>query len=363
MTTFLIFIGVLSVLVLVHEFGHFWFAKKSGMKVEEFGFGFPPRLFAYKKGETEYSINLIPFGGFVKIFGEDGNERDNGHAFTAKSFWWKMAVVLAGVGMNMLLAVVLLWIVNVVGIRAVINDPAEIATDNLRDVKVQVARVAPGSPIEQAGVRPLDELIAVSVAEGARETISSPAILHGFVESHIGQPLKLEVRRGDETIVYDLTPRQNPPEGEGRLGVQMAHTGVASFPIHTAFTRALLYTYSITIQTLQGYGSIVYGLLTTAKLSADVSGPVGIAVITRQASDIGFAYLLQFMAAISINLAVLNSLPLPALDGGRALLRVFERLRGRPLSKRIEGYIHTGGFALLLAFMIYVTVKDVIKFF
>lgn len=362
--TVIIFIIVLSVLVFVHELGHFIMARRAGMKVEEFGFGFPPKLFGYKKGETEYTINAIPFGGFVKIFGEDGDQRDSSRSFTDGTFLQKLAVVFAGVIMNLLLALVLLWIVNIFGVRVAIESPTDNQAVNLTDKKVQIIRVAPESPAEKANIQLFDELKSVRLKD-SQDTVAieTPDTIQNFVKNNNGKEITLVIQRGRDEVSLDIQPRVNPPEGQGAIGIQMAHTGIAKFPVHTALWRAVLYTYSLTTQTIVGYYDFFSGLLTRASISPDVSGPIGIAVATRKASDIGFVYLLQFMAVISINLAVLNTIPFPALDGGRGFLIILEKLRGKALSKKVETYIYSGSFALLLALMLYVTIKDLFKFF
>lgn len=360
--TFIIFIIVLSILVFVHELGHFIMARRAGMKVEEFGFGFPPKIFGIKKGETEYTINAIPFGGFVKIFGEDGDQRDNARSFTGGTFLQKMSVIFAGVIMNLILALVLLWVVNIFGIRVAI-DSSTSDTQILTDQKVQVVRVSQNSPASTAKIEMFDEIKKVALSDKSSEAIvSKPEDLQNFVKNNSGKEITMTITRGQTDLSLNILPRVNPPEGEGAIGIQMAHTGVAKFPVHVALWRAVLYTYSLTIQTVVGYYDFFSNLITRASLSADVSGPIGIAVATKKASDVGLIYLMQFMAVISINLAVLNSIPFPALDGGRGLFLVIEKIRGKPISKKIEGYIYSGSFALLLALMLYITFKDITKF-
>lgn len=361
--TFIIFIIVLSILVFVHELGHFIMARRAGMKVEEFGFGFPPKIFGIKRGETEYTINAIPFGGFVKIFGEDGDQRDNERSFTGASFIQKLLVIFAGVFMNMLLAFVLLWVVNIMGIRVAIDANDQVQLTKLQDQKVQIVKVAQDSPAQIAKLEIFDELKSIKIkGDSSVVNIRNPQDIQDFVKNNPGKEVEVGVIRGKDNLTINLLPRTNPPEGEGSIGIQMAHTGVAKFPVHIALWRAVLYTYSLTVQTIFGYYDFFAGLLTRGSISSDVAGPIGIAVATKKASDVGLVYLMQFMAVISINLAVLNSIPFPALDGGRGMFIIIEKLRGRPLSKKIEGYIYSGSFGLLLLLMIYITFKDIAKF-
>lgn len=358
MLTAIIFIIVIGVLVLVHEFGHFVFAKRAGMKVEEFGFGFPPRLVGWKKGETIYSINWIPFGGFVKILGEDGEERGP-RTFSSATFGQRMLVIVAGVIMNFLLAALLLIIVNFFGLRIGLPDGN---TVNAHNVEVQVIEVSKGSPAETAGLQTLDAISGYK-ENGAVTQIHSTEEVQQIVASHAGRQLTLEIERGGSTLEKTVTPRVNPPEGEGALGVSLALTGVVSYSWYEAIWRGISDAGILTIQTVQGYYLLLKTLFTHGKLLADVSGPVGIATLTGQAARVGFNYLLQFVAMISLNLAVLNIIPFPALDGGRALLLIIEKAKGSPVHKNVEGWINAAGFYLLIALMLYITYKDIAKFF
>src|SRR3989344_4534323 len=275
MITAIIFIAVLAVLILVHELGHFVFAKRAGMKVEEFGFGFPPRLWSVKKGETTYSINWIPFGGFVKLLDEIEGFKANG------------------------------------------------ATVHLNDVKT------------------IQEYIAINS----------------------GREITMLISRGGEVVEKNVTPRLAPPQGEGALGVSLIQTGVVSYPWYEAIWRGLKDSGVLLLNTVYGYWLFLKSLIIQGKLLGDVSGPIGIATLTGQAARIGFNYLIQFVALISMNLAVLNIIPFPALDGGRILLLGIEKIKGRPLSKKIEMAINSIGFALLILLMLYISVKDVARLF
>lgn len=366
MFTVIIFIIVLSVLVFVHELGHFVMAKRASMKVEEFGFGFPPRLFGIKKGETIYSINWIPFGGFVKIFGEDGEHRDNPRSFGAGKASTRAGVIVAGVVMNLILAIFLLIIGNAVGLRVGLPDQQADLTDNIslkaKDIKIQIIQIAGNSPAEKAGLRVLDELAGVKVM-GEIKNFKTIASVQDFINSNRGQEIILEIKRGNEISEKHITPRLNPPPQEGALGIQLATTGVVKYPWHQAIYKGFVDTYYIIQGVAFGYGMIIKNIFTTGKAGIELSGPVGIAMITGQAARIGFAYLIQLVALLSINLAVLNIIPFPALDGGRLLFIVIEKIKGSPVPKKIEGVVNTIGFALLLLLMFYVTTKDVLKFF
>ena len=360
MLTAVIFIIVLGVLVFVHEFGHFIFAKRAGMKVEEFGFGFPPRIWGIKKGETLYSINAVPFGGFVKILGEDGEQRDNPRSFSSKPIGPRLLVIVAGVTMNFFLAVILLMITNFFGLRiGLIDDKtASIA----RDKSVQIIEVSKDSPADKAGVKLLDEVAGFKL-NGTFQAVYNAEDVQNFISENIGQPITIVINRNIEVLEKEIVPRLNPPAGQGALGVSLALTGVVSYPWYEAVWRGVYDAVVLTMNTIIGYFVLFKTLLFQGKLIADVSGPVGIATLTGQAARIGINYLMQFTAMISINLAVLNIIPFPALDGGRALLILLEKLKSSPVNKKAEQLVNTVGFVFLIALMVYVTTKDIIRFF
>lgn len=349
MLTAIIFILVIGVLVLVHEFGHFIFAKRAGMKVEEFGFGFPPRMVGWKRGETIYSINWIPFGGFVRILGEDGDEKGP-RTFASATGLQRLMVLVAGVIMNLLLAIVLLMAVNFFGLRVGI-EPQD--ASHAKNVELQIVDVADGSPAQKADLQPLDAIEGYSTVEAFQSAVSS----------HIGQPLPIEIKRGSQILDKTITPRANPPAGQGALGISLALTGIVNYPWYQAIWRGVADTYFLTVNTALGYYALLKTLIVHGTLIADVSGPIGIASLTGQAARVGFNYLLQFVAMISINLAILNIIPFPALDGGRVLLLGIEKAKGSPVHKKTEGLLNAIGFYILVSLMVYVTYKDIAKFF
>jgi regulator of sigma E protease len=330
------------------------------MKVEEFGFGFPPRLWGIKKGETVYSINLIPFGGFVKILGEDGGDKDSPRSFAFAKAGTRAGVAIAGVAMNFLLALILLVVGNVVGLRVGLIDGTQ--AEQARDVKVQIIQVMAGSPAERAGLMLLDEIVGFRIG-GEEQPVQSVKEVQDIVGRNLGREIAIILQSGKEREEKVLTPRLNPPAGEGALGVSLAATGVVKYPWHQAIGRGATDSVFVLGQTARGYAMIFKNLFTTGKPGAELSGPIGIAVITGQAARLGFTYLLQFVALISINLVILNLIPFPALDGGRLLFIGVEKLKGSPIPKRIENAVNTAGFALLVLLMIYVTTKDITRFF
>lgn len=356
--TIIVFIIVLGLLVFVHELGHFLTAKKAGCQVDEFGFGFPPRLFGIKRGETIYSINLIPLGGFVKIVGEDGEddaEHKNPRSFSSKPLWQRFVILAAGVAMNMVLAVVLLSIVYVIGVPTEISDN----DTDIHNAKIQVLAVTEKSPAQDAGLQAGDEIVGVENVNPAVEKVSD---FQAIIEENKGKEITIDILRGNESQQIKVTPRNDPPAGEGSLGIGLARTGVISFPVHEAIWQGIKATGFITKEIIISFGTIVKDLFTSGKFKGDLAGPVGIAVLTGQAVQLGAVYVLQFAALLSINLAIINVLPFPGLDGGRALFVIIESIRKKKMDKKVEGMIHGIGFSLLLVFMIIITFKDVARF-
>ena len=352
MLTALIFIAVIGVLVVVHEFGHFIVARRAGMKVEEFGFGFPPRLWGIKRGETLYSINLIPFGGFVKIFGEEGEHRNEPRSFSSKPLGIRLKVVIAGVVMNFLLAVFLLMLGNSIGIRVGIGNETDDISVAARDKKIQMLRVIENSPAQEAGLKIFDEIIGFSTAQEVRD----------YIAANAGKEIKLTIRRDSQVEVKEISLSAKD-EGDGLLGIVPARTGLLSYPWYESIWRGLQDAVFLTGQTAVGYYELFKTLLLKGQLLADVSGPIGIANITGQAAAVGFRFLLQFVALISINLAILNIIPFPALDGGRALILIVEKIKGSPVNSKVEAMINSVGFALLILLMVYATVNDIGRLF
>ena len=358
MFTVLIFFIVLGILVLAHEFGHFYVAKKAGMRVDEFGFGFPPRIFGIKKGETVYSVNWIPFGGFVKVYGEQGEGEDDSRSFASRPAGIRAKVIVAGVVMNLLLAAVLLGLGNFLGLRIGLLD----GDAGARDIKIQIINVSSDSPAQAAGLNPLDEIIRLEKGSDA-VSVGEVEEVQTFVKKYAGQEITVVIGRNGGELDLNLVPRLDPPPGQGELGISLVKTGVVSYPWYEAIWRGVRDTGLMTANIAVALAIFFKNLFVDSSQIAGVSGPVGIAVLTGQAAGLGFNYLLQFVALLSINLAVLNIMPFPALDGGRLLFIGIERVKGSPVSKKVENLVNATGFAFLLALMIWITVKDVSRFF
>ncbi|MBI4049684.1 MAG: RIP metalloprotease RseP [Candidatus Doudnabacteria bacterium] len=356
--TIAIFILILGLLIFVHELGHFIMAKRAGMRVEEFGFGFPPRIFGITRGETTYSLNLIPLGGFVKITGENGEQSDDQRSFVNKSAWQRFSVLIAGVSMNVVLAWVLISIGLGIGLPTMISEGESLSRSaEVRNVQISVVEVSPDSPAASASVKPGDSIVQIN-----GQPISSIEELQIKTVENSGRETVYEFKRGDETFSKTLVPRSNPPAGEGPLGVAMAQVAQVSYPWYETPFRGLAATVSLTWATLTAFATIIGQWIGGQSVSGSLSGPVGIAVLTRDVAALGLIYLLQFTALLSVNLAIINAVPFPALDGGRVLFLLIEKIRGRKMGIKAEQVANTVGFSLLILLMIFVTVKDVTRY-
>lgn len=355
MVTFLLVIIVISVLVLVHEWGHFYLARKFGVKVEEFGFGFPPKLFSKVKNGVCYSFNLFPFGGFVKIFGEHGEGEGDKESFISRPAWQRFSILAAGVAMNFLLAWFFFSVGSAIGIPRIIDGSVQ------KEIPVSIIGVMPGSPAEEAGLRFGDQIIEIHSAEGVSLSVETEKDVQDFVEAYRGEEIILTIRRRDEFFTVAATPRLVVPEGEGPLGVMLARISVVRVPLWFApieGVKTLIHTTSVTVS---GLVSIIRDLVIEQKTSVDIAGPVGIFFLARDTWALGLVYFFNFVGATSLSLAILNFLPIPALDGGRILFLGIEKLRRRRIDPHLENFIHTVGFALLILLMVLVTYRDIVR--
>lgn len=369
--TIIVFIIILGLLVFVHEFGHFITAKKLGAKVEEFGFGFPPRICGWRKtngkrkffwgsGEVEsedtvYSLNWIPLGGFVKIKGEGGEFAQDKDSFAHKKPWKRAVILTAGVFMNFVLAAILLMIVFGIGAPQAVE--ADMEPGKVKETNIQIISVLEGLPAKKESVKIGDFVVSV---DGKKfEEIEN---LQNYVDGKIGQKTIFVFRRGDKEITKEIKPVKLEETEKGGIGVGLVKTGIVSYPWYYSIWMGLKAAVFMTGQILVAFGVLIKNLIIQREVPVDLAGPVGIAVITGQVTRMGFVYILQFTALLSINLAIINFLPFPALDGGRVLFLGIEKLRGKPVDQKVENIIHTIGFALLILLIIVVTFRDVARF-
>ncbi|PIR44776.1 MAG: RIP metalloprotease RseP [Candidatus Vogelbacteria bacterium CG10_big_fil_rev_8_21_14_0_10_51_16] len=365
----ILFLIILIVLILVHEFGHFIVAKKSGIRVDEFGIGFPPRIKGWKKGETTYTLNWIPFGGFVKIAGEDvtdeelsvmsAKERDRNFALKPAAI--KAAVIVAGVAFNFLLAWVLFSVGYMTGLPVPVDESG--AEEGLRDVALVITGVQEGAAAEEAGLNPGDKILSLVADDGRGVPDLTTDAVREFIATRPGATLTLTYEREGETASATLSPRESAELERAVIGITMDRIGTLEASPLEAIGRGFIMTARVTGATVSGLYSLVKNALTGEGSFADVSGPVGIVRIVGDAARFGFAYLIGLTAVISVNLAVLNLLPFPALDGGRLLFLLIEKLKGSPIKPAIANTANMIGFYALIILMLVVTYHDVVKLF
>jgi regulator of sigma E protease len=431
MLTAIVFIVILGLLIFVHEFGHFITARKSGIKAEEFGFGFPPRIFGIqllkgkkiekiseeedldvevssyegKKGEkiikevlvnrtkeidrvvnvkkwrfiwgkrdtekewaaipglkadTIYSINWIPLGGFVRIKGEDGSSANEADSFAAKGAGKRILVLAAGVIMNFVLAWFLISAALMIGAPQPVDDNQ--TSGNVLDSKIQVSQVVTGSPAEQSGFKIGDEVIhCVGNLAICNRRFTNIKDVQSYILENKGKEITLSIKRGSQYLELKVLPRIDYPEDQGPMGIALAQTQIIRYPWYEAIGRGITATYDLIVLIVTTLFEVIRNLLLGHRAGMEVTGPVGIAIMTKQVTELGLVYILQFAAILSINLGIINILPFPALDGGRILFILIEKIKGAPVSQRVEQAIHSSGFILLIMLMLFVTFRDLVK--
>lgn len=381
LTTIIAFVLVLGILVFVHEMGHFLVARKTKTKAEEFGFGYPPRLFGWKvengkrkffwgnkdvkSEDTIWSVNLLPLGGFVKIKGEDGEDRDSQDSFGNKSAGKRIAILAAGVIMNVIFAMVLLMINFGIGIPSAIDSDQD--AKFAQDQNIQIVQVAKDSPAKEAGVELGDNIVSINGQE-----IEKTNEINEIVEASEGKELNLIVDHYGEIRELKLTPVKDTDLGdeyvdeakEGRyvIGIATLKTGVISYPWYLAIWKGFVATFVLLWRIIEVLVAIVVNLVLGRGLVTEVAGPVGVAVMTGNMVRMGISHLLQFTALLSLNLAIVNILPFPALDGGRILMIIIEKIRGKKLNEKFENAMHNIGFLLLMLLVLLVTFRDIVNF-
>lgn len=420
--TIIIFLLVLSVLVLAHEWGHFITARKFGVAAEEFGLGFPPRIFGVqiwrspkleklveteevevaiktlplsaggeivkevitdkireidtvkkviswrliwgakeltaedKKFGTVYSLNWLPLGGFVKIKGENGEGESDRDSFASRPIWQRAVMLAAGVIMNIILAMVLIISGFMVGLPQSLDSGLD-ARAQISDRKIQIVQVVKGLPAEKAELKEWDMIVSID-----NKQFLNFSELQSYVDSRIGKQLAYKIKRGQELLDKPITPVMMTETGKGGVGVAISETGTVRYPWYLAIWQGFKLTFILIWAIIVAFYEFFKGLFVGQGISADLAGPVGIARITGQVAREGFVYLMQFTALLSINLAVINFFPFPALDGGRFLFLIIEKIKGAPVKREVENVIHNIGFALLMILVLVVTFRDVAKF-
>lgn len=367
----IVFVLLLSILVFVHELGHFAMAKWTGMAVEEFSIGFPPRLFSRKRGETLYSIGSIPFGGFVKIQGENPEAEEDPEqikadprSFENKKVRFRILVIIAGVTMNLLFAFVVLCVAFSIGFNSVSQDLTTVPGATLTESRVMVVGIEKGAPADLAGVKPGDLFKGITEPNsGQTTTITTIKGLQDYTASqrNIGiAELDLLIERDG---VAKTIRTQLAKEGAA-LGVYIEPYNKVRVPWYQAPIVAGKEVGAITEVTFKALIDFFGRIFTKAQIASEVSGPIGIYKATAVATAMGFAQVVFLMVVLSINLALLNILPIPALDGGRLLFLVIEGVFRRKIIRAVwEHWINLGGFAAMMLLLLVLTVRDVFRLF
>jgi regulator of sigma E protease len=359
----ILFLAILAVLVFVHELGHFLVAKAFGIRVDEFAIGFPPRVVSKQIGQTRYSLNLIPFGGYVSIYGENPDEESSDiskkDSFVNKPKLAQIAVLAAGVTFNVLFAWVLLSSSYMLGILAPVAGDDVVAQDQA----LVITYVQPGSAADNAGIEAGDEIVMLQRLSHPGDDISeanAPLTADGtrdYIRSSVATITATLMRQG-ETVTLDVVPRAEEG-GTPMIGIGMERLGT----VEEGFFAAIGHGFTETVRTTKAVfvGTVTFikdAVLGKADVSS-VSGPVGIAGMVGEASAFGLSYVITFAAFISINLAAINILPFPALDGGRILFILIEAIIRRPIPRAWANGINLAGFGVLMLLILVITVKDV----
>lgn len=372
MTAIIVFLLVLTVLVLIHELGHYVAARICGVKAEEFGFGFPPRAVGFtrvngkwkrvsgrdraKYPDTIWSMNYLPLGGFVRLKGEAGEDSEDPDSFLQKNGWQKFFILAAGVVMNWVLAAMIFTGGFLVGIPADLDNAPEGAIT--RNERIEVAYVLEGSSAAEAGIQPGDTILSIEGA--APESVEQAKAL--LQTEAAGTSVPISISRDEERRDISASSRYiEELEGPG-FGIVLARVGTVRFSPLQAIAQGVTITADYTYRIITGFITLVRDLIVREPVDAEIAGPVGIAVITGKIAENGTWALLQFTALLSLNLAVINFLPIPALDGGRAVFVLIESLRRRRNNPRFEAAIHQIGFAALLILILLVTIHDIQRY-
>jgi regulator of sigma E protease len=340
LTIIVTFISLIGLIVL-HELGHFLLAKKFRVKVEEFGIGYPPRIFGKKIGETVYSLNLLPFGAFVKILGEE-ERLDDPRSFNKKPIWQRASIVLAGVVSFWLISFLILSFIPTGVTLSVIKENSPAALSGLVE----------GDIIEE--IKIYDREYSIFKIEEAQRIINQ----------NRGKEINLIVLRGKENKEISVIPRISPPPGEGALGVGLSYgPSQRNYPLYQIPIKGFLRTTEFTFEVIKGWVSAISNIVKGKPTNVQVMGPVGIFSLSAEILKLGTKYFLLFLSLISIYVALFNILPIPALDGGKLLFLAIEKFKGKPVNPKIEQNITAVFFALFILLAIWVTVKDITRLF
>jgi len=347
----------LIALMVIHEFGHFIIAKKFGIRVDEFGIGYPPRIFGKKFGETIYSINLLPLGAFVRIYGEEGGV-DDYRSFTGLAIWKRIMIVLGGVIAFWLAAIIIFSIVFTMGTDIPIGDQDISGLDN---PQVKIIFVSQNSPAEISGIKAGDTIVEAKAVGSDAIKINKISDFQNITKDNLGKDISLTINRQGENLILSLTPRLTSPKNEGPAGVALERTAtlIKKYPLYMAPIKGVAYTWEITVNAVKGLYQVFANIFSGKGVpkGAEFAGPLGITIFLARAMDYGIGYFLYFIGAISVFIAIFNLFPIPALDGGKFLFLIIEKIRKKPVSVKVEQNITIVFFILLIAMSIFVTIR------
>lgn len=360
-----ILIAIISLVILIalHELGHFVFAKLFGVRVEEFGIGYPPKLFSVKKGETVYSLNLIPFGAFVRL-SESLETKEHPRNFLSKPLWQRGLIIMGGILAFWLIAwVIFSALAGVSGIVSSIPDDLERGVSN---IQVRVIGVQKDSPAFSAGIKEGDTIRAIALAQDKEPTmIDKVGEVQDISKEFRGKEIAFLLQRGSEEVRAELTPRLNPPSGEGSVGILLTRTGLFRYAWYEAPWQGLNMTARLTQGIAAGLYDVFSSLFQKQGLPSGVTfqGPVGITQTLQNTFQRSASEFFSMIAMISIYLAIFNALPIPVTDGGKMLLLMIEGVRKKPIAPALEQRVAGVVFAVLILLMVWVTIRDIAALF
>lgn len=360
--TLLVALFSLIALMVIHEFGHFIIAKKFGVRVDEFGIGYPPRIFGKKFGETIYSVNWIPLGAFVRIYGEEGGV-DDYRSFIGLKIWKRVLIIIGGVVAFWIAAIVIFSVVFYMGANLPVSDQD---VQGLTNPHVEIVMVSPNSPASNAGLKNGDTIKDV-IVNGVTKPVSKVSDFQNITSSNKGKPLMITIQRGSQALNVILTPRTSAPADQGLVGVGLERmaTLIKKASWYSAPLEGTEYTWQTTVNAVVGLYNVFKNLFEAKGLpqGASLSGPLGITVFLANAASYGPSFFLYFIGIISVFLAIFNLFPIPALDGGKLVFLLIEKVRGKPVSEKIETNITLTCFVILICLSLFITIKyDVPRF-
>ncbi len=345
--------------MIIHEFGHFIIAKKFGVRVDEFGIGYPPRIFGKKIGETIYSLNWLPLGAFVRIYGEEG-DADEYRSFSGLKIWKRVLIIIGGVVAFWIAAIIIFSAMFMMGTDLPISDGP---VDGLKNVRVMIVEVLDNSAAYNSGLNAGDVVIGIKV-NGAETAISEISQFKEITSANRGKEIKLEIIRQNQPIEISLTPSESDASPVG-VGLQRMATLVEKYPWYWAPVQGIIFTWQTTVSSVAGLFSIFVNLFSGKGIGgqAEFAGPLGITVFLANAASYGIGFFLYFIGMISVFVAVFNLFPIPALDGGKLIFLLIEKIKGRPVSVKVEQRITAVCFFILIALSIFITIKfDIPRF-